>query len=136
MYQHGWSGQYDLWDEKWDPNDAQWLDLVIIARLVGAMESPMCSAWNIGMISSTRAEIGVCGGMIDSLGRTLSGLILFCEVATFGATTRRNRAELWSGLWTGRRPAPTSCGGGSWEPIFSALLVPVKANVPRGTFAP
>jgi len=38
------------------------------------------------MMSSTRAEIGVCGSMIDSLGRTLIGLILFCEVATSSAT--------------------------------------------------
>ena len=50
------------------------------------------------MISSNRTEIGVCGGMIDSPGRTLSGLVLYCKVATFSATARRNRAELWSGL--------------------------------------
>lgn len=86
------------------------------------------------MISSTRAEIGVCGGMVDSLDRTLSGLVLFCKVATFGATARRNRAELWSGLGrVGGQPPH-----GLWrqlEPISSARLVPVKANVPRGTFA-
>ena len=74
----------------------------------------MCSAWNIGMISSTRAEIGVCGGMIDSLGRTLSGLILFFEVATFSATARRNHAELWSGMDGSETTPHTGCGG-SWN---------------------
>ena len=85
---------------------------------------------------STCAEIVVCGGMIDSLGRTLSGLILFCEVATFSATARRNHAELWSGM-DGSETTPPHVG--LWrqlEPISSARLVPVKANVPRGTFAP
>jgi hypothetical protein len=50
------------------------------------------------MISSTRAEIGVYRGMVDSLGRILSGLVQFCTVARFSGTARRNRAELWSGL--------------------------------------
>jgi hypothetical protein len=72
--------------------------------------------------------------MIDWLGRTLSGLILLCKVAMFSAIARRNRAELWSGLGrVGDQPLH-----GLWrqpEPISSARLVPVKANVPRGTFA-
>jgi hypothetical protein len=66
------------------------------------------------MISSTRAEIGVCGGMIDSLGRTLSGLILLCEVGTFTAATRRNRAEPSSGLDGSETSHHTGCGG-SWN---------------------
>jgi hypothetical protein len=70
------------------------------------------------MISSTRAEIGVCGGMIDSLGRSLSGLILFCEVATFSATARRNRAELWSGL-DGSETSPTRAVAAAGTYFFS-----------------
>ena len=69
---------------------------------------------------STRAEIGVCGGMIDSLGRTLSGLILFCEAATFSATARRNRAELWSGMDGSETSPHTGCGG-RWNPFLQLV---------------
>jgi hypothetical protein len=114
-----WSGQYDLWDEKWDAHSATWLDIVIVARLGGRNGIVHVFRVEHRMVGSTRAEIGACGGMIDSLGRTFSRLILFCEAATFSATARRNRAEPWSDTWTGRRRAPTRAVAAAGTYFFS-----------------
>jgi hypothetical protein len=101
------------WDEKWDAHGAEWLDLVSIA--IGGRNG-IAHVFRVEhrMISSTRAEIGVCGGMIDSLGRTLSGLILFCDVATFSRTvTSFGRA------WTGSETSPTQAVAAAGTYFFS-----------------
>jgi hypothetical protein len=100
------------WDEKWDAHGAEWLDLVSIA-IRGRNGIAHVFRVEHRMISSTRAEIGVCGGMIDSLGRTLSGLILFCDVATFSRTVTIGRA------WTGSETSPTQAVAAAGTYFFS-----------------